>query len=88
MPQTVARIKDGIVVNIECADAEWLDAHADDLEYRFVPYTPEAPAAIGLRHDPETGFEQPAVADTFTVTKQELADAGLDARAIETLSKS
>ncbi|MDO8308555.1 MAG: hypothetical protein Q7V58_09420 [Actinomycetota bacterium] len=74
----------GLVVNIECADQEWLDAHADDPEYTFVPYTPEAPASIGLKHDPVTGFEQ--IEPTITTTVKELTDAGLDAKTIETLS--
>lgn len=90
MIQTVARVDKatGLVLNIELADQSWLDAHAKDPACRFVPYTDTAPAIIGLKHDPVTGFEQPAASDTITVTKQELADAGLTAKAIETLAKS
>lgn len=57
----IARISrsTGVVINIECADQTWLDAHADDPDFIFEPYTPEAPAGIGRGWDPETGFEQP-----------------------------
>lgn len=62
MPQTIARIDKatGTVVNVEMAEQEWLDAHADDPDYLFVPYTDAEPAIIGLGYDPGTGFEQPA----------------------------
>ena len=50
----------GVVINIESASQEWLDAHADDPDFAFEPYVPVAPAFIGLGYDPETGFEQPA----------------------------
>lgn len=58
----IARIAlaSGLVVNIECADQEWLDAHADDPDYLFEPYPDEQPANIGYGYDPVTGFEQPA----------------------------
>lgn len=55
----IARIEDGIVVNIEVADAEWLDAQTPPPGVALVPYTPDNPAFIGLGYDPETGFEQP-----------------------------
>ena len=47
----------GVVVNIECADQSWVDAHADDPDYDFVTYPEDAPASIGHAYDPETGFE-------------------------------
>lgn len=49
----------GLVVNIECADQDWLDAHADDPTFLFVPYVPEEPAIIGLGYDAVDGFDQP-----------------------------
>lgn len=56
----IARIdlQTGLVVNTEVADQEWLDAHADDPDFLFVPYTDENPAVVGLGWDPATGFEQ------------------------------
>lgn len=55
----IARIRNGIVVNVELADDDWLaDGAGDDL---LVPYTDSNPASIGLGYDAETGvFEQPA----------------------------
>ena len=49
----------GIVVNIEVADQAWIDAHVDDPDFIFVPYTAGTPAVVGLGWDPVTGFEQP-----------------------------
>lgn len=61
MPQTIARIDKatGTVVNVEMAEQEWVDAHADDPDFVFVPYTAGNPAVVGLGWDPVTGFEQP-----------------------------
>lgn len=58
----IARIalETGLVVNIEVADQPWVDAHADDPDFVFVPYTAGNPAVVGLGYDPGTGFEQPA----------------------------
>ena len=42
----IARISNGIVINIEVADQEWLDAK-DQTEVSFIPYTEDAPARIG-----------------------------------------
>ena len=50
----------GLVVNIECADQTWLDAHANDPDFAFVTYDHDNPATVGLGYDPGTGFEQPA----------------------------
>lgn len=52
---TIARIDrvTGLVVNIECATQEWVDAHADDPAYTFTPYTPDEPAVIGETFDPD-----------------------------------
>jgi hypothetical protein len=57
----IARIslETGLVVNVELADQEWLDAHANDPDFTFEPYVAEEPAIIGLGYDPSTGFEQP-----------------------------
>ena len=54
---TIARIDrtTGLVVNIECADQEWIDAHADDPDFTFEPYTPQEPAVIGEAFAPEGG---------------------------------
>ena len=42
-------------MNIECADQEWIDAHADDPDFTFEPYTPQEPAVIGEAFAPEGG---------------------------------
>jgi hypothetical protein len=54
----VARIKDGTVVNIEVADAEWVAAHDGVDDYRFVEIPDGSSAHIGLGYDPVTGFAQ------------------------------
>ena len=59
----IARIDlaSGLVVNVEMAAQDWLDAHAADPDYLFVvDADPGQPAVIGLGYDPSTGFEQPA----------------------------
>jgi hypothetical protein len=58
----IARIDlaSGLVVNVEMAAQDWLDAHADDPEFLFVVDAPDLPAHVGLGYDPGTGFEQPA----------------------------
>jgi hypothetical protein len=51
----------GLVVNVEMAAQDWLDAHANDPDYLFVvDDDPDAPAVVGYGYDPVTGFEQPA----------------------------
>ena len=55
----IARIIDGIVVNVEMASQDWLDAQ-DDPTVTFVEDDPAGSACIGLGYDPGTGFEQPA----------------------------
>lgn len=66
--QTVARIKDGIVVNLEVADDEWIAQNNGIDGYTFIPFVqePDDPAtappspAIGYGFDPVTGlFKQP-----------------------------
>lgn len=55
----IARIADGIVINIEVADASWI-AQNDGVDgLRFIPYTDEQPAWIGLAWSELDGFEQP-----------------------------
>lgn len=53
----VARVVDGIVVNTEIADAEWIAN--DPGPGMLIEVQPFNPAHIGLGYDPETGFEQP-----------------------------
>lgn len=54
----VARIRDGIVVNIESASQEWLEANSNGGDFIFVPFTEENPAVIGLGWNEVDGFEQ------------------------------
>jgi hypothetical protein len=58
----VARIKDGVVVNIEVADEEWVAANNGVDGYEFIESTEEMPAHVGLSWEPIGGFEQPYVA--------------------------
>lgn len=58
----LARVDDtNVVVNIEVADDDWLERpESRQAGFRFVPYTDDNPAHIGLTYDPDTGlFEQP-----------------------------
>lgn len=55
----IARIRNGIVENIEVADQAWLDAQHLDPDTIFIPYTDDNPAHIGLGWTKEAGFEQP-----------------------------
>jgi hypothetical protein len=57
----IARIKDGVVVNLEVADAEWVNANNGINDYVFVEYSDSDPAHIGLGWSSEEGFEQPPV---------------------------
>ena len=55
----IARVVDGIVVNIEVASQEWVAAQ-DDPGVAFIEYTDANPAHIGLAFDSKTGvFAQP-----------------------------
>jgi len=49
----------GLVVNVEMASQDWVDAHADDPDYLFILDDPNQPAVIGYGWDPVTGFDQP-----------------------------
>jgi len=42
----------GLVVNVEMAGQEWLDAHAADPDYLFVVDDPAQPAAVGEKYVP------------------------------------
>lgn len=63
----------GVVVNVEVADLEWIEANADpDGPWIFVPYEDDAPAGIGDSWDSIGGFTGPADVETITVTPAEL----------------
>jgi hypothetical protein len=71
----IARIKDGIVVNIEVADREWLEKNQGLDGFYFIEWTYDSPAYIGYGWNELSGFEQPAV-DVFVapaVAEEELA---------------
>lgn len=55
----IARIVDGIVVNIEMADSEWLEQHSHTADGVFIAYEDEQPAHVGLGWNVNSGFEQP-----------------------------
>lgn len=75
----VARIKDGIVINIEVADQSWVDANQGVDGCTFVPYTPDDPAALGRAYSDEDGFQRPEQAEaTVTVTVDKAAFDALD----------
>lgn len=56
----IARIVNGLVVNIEIADQEWIDANQGVDGCTFVPYTDSNVAYIGLGWNEIDGFEQPS----------------------------
>lgn len=61
----IARIKDGIVVNLEVADAEWV-AENDGIDgFTFIEYTDTQSAHIGLIWNQLDGFEQPVMPAEF-----------------------
>ena len=69
----LARVRDGVVVNIEVADTEWLSAAQatkNDDSVELIEYTDDAPAHIGYRYNPEQGFEQPPDEDEQTTWRQ------------------
>jgi hypothetical protein len=59
----IARVNraDNVVVNLELAEQEWVDAaNEDDTPYYFVVYSDDNLAYVGLPYDPATGvFEWP-----------------------------
>lgn len=86
--QTVARIDKatGLVLNIEMATPEWVDAQGDDPSHVFVAYTTDDLVRIGSVWAPDTGFiPPPAEPETFTVTAAQLTTMGVKAAAITTL---
>jgi hypothetical protein len=52
----VARIKDGIIVNIEVADQSWVDENEGVDGCTFVPYIDGVRVVVGESYDPEIGF--------------------------------
>ena len=56
----IARIVNGLVVNIEIADQEWIDANQGIDGFTFVAYTDANVAHIGLGWNEADGFEQPS----------------------------
>lgn len=64
----IGRIRNGVVVNIEIVDEQWVDdGSSDDV---LIPYTDEQPAFIGLGWSEVDGFEQPSA------TEAPVADPG------------
>jgi hypothetical protein len=56
----IARVIDGIVVNLEVADQEWIDANTPSADGAvFVPVPDSVRGHIGLGWDEVNGFEQP-----------------------------
>jgi len=56
----IARIKNGIVVNIEVADAAWVAENEGIDGFTFIPYTEEQAVRNGFVWNEITGFEQPS----------------------------
>ena len=61
----IARIKDGIVVNIEIADAEWMAANLGADGFTFIAYGSEDHPHIGHGWNQVDGFEQLAIEDAI-----------------------
>ena len=57
----IARVIDGIVVNLEVGDQGWLDANQGVDGALLIPYTEESPAYLGLGWSEENGFEKPFI---------------------------
>tara|TARA_B110000858_G_scaffold90866_1_gene105034 strand:- start:187 stop:480 length:294 start_codon:yes stop_codon:yes gene_type:complete len=56
----IARVIDGVVVNLEVADAEWIDANTPSPDGAiFTPIPDGNPGHIGLGWSETDGFEQP-----------------------------
>ena len=61
----IARVKDGVVINIEIADETWVAANQGIDGYEFVPYDAASPAAPGYLWDGAT-FAPPPEPDRTT----------------------
>lgn len=46
-----ARLKDGIVVNMESVTSEWLEENQNDPVYQFITYAQDAIVGIGYTYD-------------------------------------
>ena len=57
----IARVVDGVVVNIEIANQDWFNENDNVDGIRFIPYVTENAAHIGFAWGEETGFEQPDI---------------------------
>ena len=70
----------GVVVNVEVADLEWIEANADpDGPTVFVPVQDGDHPAIGYGWDPIGGFAQPPTeTDTYKLTADDLTTLGVD----------
>ena len=56
------RVRDGVVMDIELGDTEWLRAAQgtkNDNGEELIEYSDNAPAYVGYGYDPARGFEQP-----------------------------
>ena len=76
----IARIVDGVIVNIEVADVAWIEANTDPTgRTLFVPFDVDNPAIVGLGWEPIGGFEQrPAEPETYKLTADDLTVLGVD----------
>ena len=54
-----ARVENNVVINIEVADQQWVDAQPDPTI--FIPYSDSNPASIGCIYDAELGKFIPPV---------------------------
>lgn len=51
----IARVKNGLIVNIEVADQQWIDAQPVG-EFEFIPYTEGDLVVVGDAYGPQVGF--------------------------------
>ena len=72
--KSIARIKDGLVTNLEVADDEWIAANQGINGFVFISYTDEKPAHIGLAWTEEEGFEQPPIEEVDPIDTTEGAE--------------
>lgn len=78
----IARIKDGIVINNEVADQDWLDQNQNNNDgYVFIVIETDSLPVIGSAWSPEHGFE--VLEDNMTFEEYGIPDDDEIAKEVE-----